>query len=241
MVSTIFDWDAANTGSDSGVVTNEARNFTKARAAEIVNDLTIIVNRIAIQSLAAVLVQPPVPGTRSGPLAPMVRCSLRRVVATGSGLTIFPALGAFGNVASLQFPERVPQQSPGPGGICGSSSLVAYLALPIDLELFRHYRDTVLHRNPLGRDLVELYYMIGNEVFRLLATDPASLSAAGVLMVRLDQELRQSGQPSIATLRAAVRLILPILRRSSPDLAHLVGRLWSKYLLARGCPFGGRD
>jgi hypothetical protein len=95
-------------------------------AASVVSDIMTVVERVAIQSLAAVVIPKPVPGTESGPLDPAVVLSIRQVVATASGLAIFPALGAFGSVAELQFPDRVPAPS---SGKCALTSMMTLLEL----------------------------------------------------------------------------------------------------------------
>ena len=144
--NTILDASYVDAGTDAGVVTTAARDFARAVAAEVVSGVATIVERNAIQSLGAVVTPPPAPGTGSGPLPPTVVLSIRRVVATSSGLAVLPALGAFGNVDALLFPQRA-TTTPGSGTKCFGSSLSSLLQLSLNLEPFRVHRDTVLARD----------------------------------------------------------------------------------------------
>jgi hypothetical protein len=229
-IGTILDWSVADAGMDSGSVTTAARNFAVARAAEVVGDITAITEQVAISSYANVVSPPPAAGTRSGPLAAGVTCSVRRVVATSSGVAVFPALGAFGSVAAVQFPQREPAGGGSGGGggrICSFASLATLLDLRLDLGAFRAYRDTVLSQKPAGRRLIDTYYRDGPEALRLIVSDPDLCSAAGSCLALLENDLSRVGRPTERTLRAVRQLAGELEKLAPPRLARIVRRsLW---------------
>jgi hypothetical protein len=219
--------NTVDTGPDTGVVTTAARNFTRGLAGEAVSDIVRIVERVAIQSLAAVVIPKPATGTESGPLDPAVVLSIRRVVATANGLAIFPALGAFGSVAALQFPDREPAPS---SRKCALTSMVTLLELPLKLDAFRAYRDTVLRQTPSGRNAIETYYREAPSALGVISSDPTLLAAVGDLMVRFERDLARDDVLSKKTRQMVQNFVADLEARGQRYLADLIREACIQYL-----------
>jgi hypothetical protein len=222
----VLEWNAVDTGTDTGIVTTAARNFTRRLVTDVVSDIVRIVGRVAIQNLAAVVIPAPAPGTESGPLDPGVVLSIRRVVATASGLAILPALGAFGSVVALQFPERVSAPS---SGKCALTSMVTLLELPLNLHAFRAYRDTVLRQTPSGRNAIETYYREAPSALGVISSDPTLLAAVGDLVVRFERDLALNGVLSRKTRQMVEKFVADLEARGPRYLAGLAREACIQY------------
>jgi hypothetical protein len=222
----VLEWNTVDTGPDTGVVTTAARNFARRLAAEVVSDIVRIVGRVAIQSLAAAVIPAPAPGTESGPLDPGVVLSIRQVVATAKGLAILPALGAFGSVAALQFPERV---SAPRSRRCALTSMVTLLELPLNLDAFRAYRDTVLRQTPSGRNAIETYYREAPSALGVISSDPTLLAAVGDLVVRFERDLALDGVLSRKTRQMVEKFVADLEARGPRYLADLTRQAFIQY------------
>jgi hypothetical protein len=221
-----LEWNTVDTGTDTGAVTTAARNWTQGLAASVVSDIMTVVERFAIQSLAAVVIPKPAPGTESGPLDPAVVLSIRQVVATANGLAILPALGAFGSVAALQFPDRV---SPPSSRKCALTSVMTLLELSLNLDAFRAYRDTVLRQTPSGRNAIETYYREAPSALGVISSDPTLLAAVGDLVVRFERDLALDGVLSRKTRQMVEKFVADLEARGPRYLVDLARQAFIQY------------
>lgn len=125
-------------------------------------------------------------GTSSTTLPPGVVLSLRNIMVTPSGIGALPALGAYGGLFNKLFPSG--------GGTGGGTCLLSTLALlygaSLQLENFRHFRDTNLVRSVYGRWFERMYYRYSSELNALLASEIEMRALVISVCERIDEALR---------------------------------------------------
>jgi hypothetical protein len=161
------------------------------------------INAGVLASLAGLIA----PGTTTLPAG--IVLSMRTIVIDATGITARGALGAFGGV----FSKLPPMPSGGGGGrTCPLGMLVAFAIPTLDLQVFRVTRDRTLEqegpqREGPARDLVDAYYRHGEEVKRLLLTEPSLRGSIVEVLPELQDRLA-SGEPFPGSFRRRCEALL---------------------------------
>lgn len=125
-------------------------------------------------------------GTTLTTLPAGVVLSLRNIIVSSSGLGALPALGAYGGLFNKLFPSGTGTGS----GTCMLSMLALSYGASLQLENFRHFRDTLLARSVSGRWAERMYYKYSPELTALLATNLELRRRVISVCERIDEALR---------------------------------------------------
>jgi hypothetical protein len=180
--------------TESEAVRQSLRDWMKDQVVDnVMSELNNAIGTQATVEVGRVAIPAPAPGTEVVPWQgyPLgVVCSTRRVTVQPAGVTVEPAIGAFGNVTDALFPQRV---TPTPGK-CPLSVLAMLPASGLELGVFREYRDRALRRSVIGRRAIASYYRHAEHGGRVLGDHPLLARLTLATAHRLQTRLRSAAR-----------------------------------------------